>query len=181
MPSMLNQWLVREYADLVRDKDGVVLLELDALTVDESQAIRRAVREQGAELRVTKNRLARVAFEEAGVPLGIEAFHGTCALLVGDTEAAIGAAKAIEEILKKMPERKIRYRAAWFDGDVMDEAAASNIPKMPDRQTLRAMMAQALAGPARKLATVLNEVGASTARALQARADQGGESSGEAA
>ena len=50
---------------------------------------------------------------------------------------------------------------------------AASIAGMPDRQTLRAMMVGVISAPARKLATVLNEVGASTARCMQARADQG--------
>ncbi|MBC8329799.1 MAG: hypothetical protein H8E31_13750 [Planctomycetes bacterium] len=54
----------------------------------------------------------------------------------------------------------------------MGAAAAPLTPSVPARQTRRGMICCAIIGPARRLATVLNEPPASTARCLQARADQ---------
>lgn len=175
MVSMINEWIVNEYKDFVRDQNGVVLLSIEALTVEEAQNLRNEVRSSGAKLLLGKKRLVQVALKDVGIELPESAWDtGSTALLVGDTESAINAAKAIENIYKKVkPEdRKIGYRAAFFDGSVMDAQEAATIAKMPDRQTLRGMMVGVLSAPARKLATVLNEVGASTARCLQARADQ---------
>ena len=173
MVSQLNQWIAREYGALAKDQDGVVVLGLDKVTVQEAQELRNAVRESGARIRVAKNRLAKVALKEIGVPIEDDSWGGTCALLVGSTEETISAAKAIDELWKKGRESTITFRGAFFDGSTMTAAEAAGIPKMPDRQTLRAMIAMAIAGPARQLATILNEVPASTARALNARADQG--------
>ncbi|KAA3608241.1 MAG: 50S ribosomal protein L10 [Planctomycetota bacterium] len=173
MVSTLNKWMVEDYVGLLRDQESVVVFNLDQVNVEEAQNLRNAVREQGARFRVGKNRLVKVAFEEAGVPLQGDVLHGTCGLLIGDVESTIGAAKAIEELWKKAKPRKLSYCGAYFDGTVMDAKAAATIADMPDRQTLRAMICGAIQGPARKLAAVLAEVPASTARVVQARADQG--------
>lgn len=175
MVSYINEWIVREYSELVKDQDGVVLLGVEALTVEEAQALRNDVRESGAQLVLGKKRLVRVALREVGIELEDEAWgEGSAALLVGDAESTISAAKAIEKIFKKAKDdRKVTYRGAFFDGTVMNATEAASIAGMPDRQTLRAMMVGVISAPARKLATVLNEVGASTARCMQARADQG--------
>jgi len=172
MVSTLNQWMVGEYSGLLQEGGGLVVLCMEGLTVQEAENIRDSVRETGARLRVIKNRLARVALESAGIPLEGVVFQGACGMLVGDPEATLAATKAIEEFSKKGKERKITYRGAWFDGTVMDAAQAALIAAMPDRQTLRGMICSAILGPARMLATAVREVPASTARCLQARADQ---------
>lgn len=173
MVSTINQWMVQGYQQQFDAQEGVVLLGMEGLTVEESEALRASVREAGAELRITKNRLAKVALKEIGIEFDASAWGGLCGMLVGSTEATIGAAKAIEELWKKKADRKINYRGAMLDGAMMTAEEASRIAEMPDKDTLRAMMCGALTGSARQLATLLREVPASTARVLQARADQG--------
>lgn len=175
MVSYINKWIVNEYTSLVQDQDGVVLLDVESMTVEEAQTLRNEIRQTGAEFVVGKKRLVRVALREVGIELDESAWEtGNAGLLVGDAETAINAAKVIEKLYKKNKDnRKINYRGAYFDGIVMNAAEAASIAGMPDRQTLRSMMVGCLAGPARMLATVLNEVGTSTARCMQQRADQG--------
>lgn len=173
MPSRINEMIVEEYADLLKERDGVVLIHIGTLTVQEAQQVRNKVRENGAEFQVTKSRLAKVALRQCNIPIPGEAFEGTCAMLVGDAEATIKATKAIEELWKKAPQKKLQYRAAWFDGSLMGAAEAARIPSLPDKQTVRSMLAGVLQAPMRQLAVVLQEVPASSARALRARAEQG--------
>ncbi len=175
MVSTINEWIVRDYAGLVNDCEGVVLLGIESLTVEESQALRNSVREAGAELRVTKKRLAQVALSAAGIEIeGDESWSGTVGLLVGDTESTISAAKAIDKTWKKADPKKITWRAAYLDGSMMSAAEAALISDMPDKQTLRGMLCGTILAPARHIASLLSEVPASTARVLQARADEGG-------
>ena len=175
MVSTINEWMVRDYAGLVDGREGIVLLGMESLTVEESQALRTSVRAAGAELKITKKRLARVALKEAGVDFADDdAWAGTCALLVGDTESTISAAKAIDKTWKKVEPKKITWRAAYLDGSLMSAAEAARIADMPDKNTLRAMLCGALQGPARMIASLLREVPASTARVIKARADEGG-------
>lgn len=172
MPCKLNHWIVREYADLVKDREGVVVLGLEGLSVLQASALRNEIRATGADLCVARNRLAGVALREAGIPLDPALLSGTCALLVGSAEQTIAAAKAIEKLWALEKERKVHYRGAFLDGSTMSAAEAAQIAAMPDKHTLRAMMCGAILGPARMLATVLSEVPASQARALKARAEQ---------
>lgn len=172
MPSKINEWMVREYATLLKGRDGVLVLGTERLTVAEATALRNEIRPTGAELCLAKKSLAHVALKEAGIPIDMSGVPGTCALLIGSTEQTIAAAKAVEKLWKKEKERKVHYRSAFFDGSTMSADEAARIADMPDKNTLRAMLCGAIQGPARMLATVLREVPASQARALQARADK---------
>ncbi len=172
MPSKINEWIVREYTGLLKKGEGVLVLGCEGLTVAEASALRREISGTGAELCVTRKTLANVAIKAAGIPIDMSTMPGTCALLIGNPEATIAAAKAVEKLWEKAKERKVVYRAAYFDGSSMSAAEAARIHAMPDKNTLRAMMCGAIIGPARKLAAVLNEIPASQARVLQARADK---------
>ncbi|MBT3340559.1 MAG: 50S ribosomal protein L10 [Planctomycetes bacterium] len=173
MVSNLNKWMVREYATLLQDKEGVVVLGLAALDSEESLALRNDIRSAGAELILTKKRLAKTALAEVGVEIPADSWNGSCAFLVGDVDATLAAAKAIEKAWKKADERKVIFQGAFLDGSPMDSAAAAQIPNMADKDTLRAQICGAISGPARAIAMLLKEVPASTARVVQARADQG--------
>ncbi len=172
MPSKINEWIVREYASLLQGRDGVVLLGTEGLTVSEASALRNEIRATGAEICLAKKSLAHVAMKAAGIPIDVSSAPGTCTLLIGSTEQTIAATKAIEKLWSKEKDRKVVYRSAFFDGSAMTAQEAARIADMPDKQTLRAMLCGAIQGPARMLATVLREVPAANARALQARADK---------
>ena len=174
MVSTINKWIVQEYCEAVKDQGGVVLISMEGLSVEKSIELRDKIRSSGAKLLLGKKRLVKVALTEAGIEFDDSAWvNGNCALLIGDAESAIGGAKAIEAACKGQKDvRQIHYRAAYFDGSVMSAAEASGIAAMPDKPTVRGMLCGALLGPGRQLATLLQEVGASTARALKARADQ---------
>ena len=174
MVSQLNEWMVSEYAELLRDKEGVLVFDMHGLSVEEAQNLRNSIREAGADFCLTKKRLVKVAFAEVGLEMADEVFgYGDLAVLAGDTESTISAAKAIDAAFKKDEAKRITVRGAFFDGSIMSAEEAAGIAGMPDKQTLRRMLCGALVGPARSLASLLNEVPASTARAVQARADQG--------
>ena len=171
MASVLNQWLAKEYISLVSDQEGVVVISLYGLTVDEAERVRHSIRESGASLRMVKNRIAKTALAEVGIPIDEAAWDGSCALLVGDAEATLGASKAIRAMFKGDHANRLRFQGALLDGSVMDAVQASLIPSMPDRETLRGQIAGLLTGAARSLATLLTEIPASTARVISARVD----------
>jgi len=173
MVSKINEWIVAEYSALMKDQEGVVVLTLEGLSVQEAEGLRASVRAAGAELKLAKSRLAKVAIKENETPIEDSAFVGCAALLVGSVDSTLAAAKAIEQLAESQKEeRTIFFRGAWLDGTAMGEAEAASIPSMPDKDTLRGMIVGALSAPARMLATLMREVPASTARALSARADQ---------
>lgn len=173
MVSKINELIVAEYSALMKDQEGVVVLTLEGLSVQEAEGLRASVRATGAELKLAKSRLAKVAIKANQIPIEDTAFVGSAALLVGSVDTTLAAAKAIEQLAaSQQEERTIFFRGAWFDGTAMGEAEAASIPSMPDKHTLRGMMVGALSGSARMLATLMREVPASTARALSARAGQ---------
>lgn len=171
MPNLVNQMIVRELKEGLQDSAGMVLVSFDGLDVQLTEDVRDKLAEKGASLHMVRNKLMRIVLEEQGIKLGDDVFQGNVAIALGSTEAILGAAKVLNEPdLRKT--KKVRFKAGMLDGEVLDAAGAEAMADVPDRDTLNSMLLCVISGPARSLATVLDALPTSTARVMQARADQ---------
>lgn len=171
MPNIVNQMVVREMAEDLKDVSSMLIVSFGGLTVTESEAIRTSLAEKGIRLRMIRNKLLRRVLAERGIELAGDVLTGNTAIVAGDVEAAIGAAKVFDDKdVKKL--KKAAIKGGLLEGEVLDAAAAQALAGLPDRDTLRSMMLGVISGPARSLATVINAVPASVARVVQARADE---------
>ena len=173
MPSLVNELL---HSELERDFEAAgscLVISFDKHTVEEDSALRSKLREEGLHVKVVKNRLAaRVAKKVADADLS-EALVGKCAVVFAPEERAITAAKIVREAMKpKKKEPTIVVTGGLIEGAAITGAAAARIADMPDRDTVRGMLAGVLVGPARGLAVALNGVGGGLARCLQAKIDK---------
>ena len=58
---------VAELVEKIKKAQSVVLVDYQGISVNDETALRRKMREAGAEYLVTKNRLFKIALKEAGV------------------------------------------------------------------------------------------------------------------
>ena len=68
---------VAELVEKIKKAQSVVLVDYQGISVNDETALRRKMREAGAEYLVTKNRLFKIALKEAGVE---DSFEGVEAL-----------------------------------------------------------------------------------------------------
>ncbi len=157
-----KQALVGEYRELLERSKGIVLTAFSGLSVRDMEDIRRKLREQGGEFHVVKNRLVRLAFREAGLPVPEEALLGTTAIGYA-TDDAIALAKTIVEATKAS--EFVRVKGGIIDGVLYGPAQVQMLAELPPLPVLQARLigviqapaarlAGALAGTARKLVTV---------------------------
>lgn len=174
MPNMINKMIVRQLSSAFGEADGMVIVSMEGLTVQESEAVRNSLAEQGVRLRLVRNRLARLALEENGIEAPEDMLAGNVAIAWGGSEDAIHAAK----VLSRSPsakQGKIAFRGGLLEGSLLGSAEAAQMAELPSKDELRAMLLGALSGPARGLVGMLAAPGASLARVLQARIDEGAE------
>lgn len=174
MPNIVNKLAYAELTDAFSKAEGMLFFEMSGLTMVENETLRGAIFEQGAELRMVRNRLAVLALSANGFEVGRDTFNGNVAIAWGNAEATIGAAKAVgESKLKKAG--KIGVRGGVLEGSVLGAADAAALANVPDRLTLRAMLLGAISAPARGLAMVINGNQSGLARLIQARIDSEGD------
>ncbi len=174
MPNMINNLLRGEFEKEFKDKGSYLVLTLDGLKAEDAHALRGRMKEKGIRFRVVKNRIARIALENAGVGELGKFLRGQCAVIYGEEEeSAIQAAKILQDTFKgiKPEQRPAKIAGAFMEGETLPPEKAKNLHTLPDKATLRAQIVGAIQGPLRGLAVAIAGPGASLARALNARAE----------
>lgn len=173
MPNVVNQMAVRELTAALDGAEGLILISMAGLTVEESEELRNTLAAQGVQLRMVRNKLARRAFADNGIEVPEGVLAGNVAIAFGESEVAIHTAKVVNESpLKKAG--KVAFRGGMMQGATLDENEVGALADIPDQDTLRAQILGAISGPARGLVQVVNAVPSAVARVLAAHADEEG-------
>jgi large subunit ribosomal protein L10 len=170
LKSMLAAHLLR----LLENSDGAVFVDPGPMTVEASTRLRTLLltKAGGARMRIVHNRTARAALVGAGWPESVaKLLRGQTAIVYGG-EGVPAISKAIVEWGRG--DKTFVIKGAIAEGEFYDAKGVGALSRMPDKNTLRAMLAGAIAGPARGVASILAAPGASLARVLQARIDAKG-------
>jgi large subunit ribosomal protein L10 len=116
-------------------------------------ALRAALRKNGARYRISKNTLSRLAADEIGKPEMKDLIDGPVGWVytMGDPS---GAAKSLVEHLDDA-RVEMEIRGALMDGNILTTAQLEALAKLPSRDVLLAMLMGQMNAPVRGLATVL--------------------------
>lgn len=161
--------LVASLRTLFEDTKLLVVTHQSGLSVAESTALRREMREAGASFKVTKNRLARLALEGTKFAELASLFTGPTA--IATSEDPVAAAKVAVKFAKDND--KLVIIGGALDEEVLDLDGIRGLAALPSLDELRAKIVGLLSTPATRVARVLNEPGTKVARVLAARAEQG--------
>ena len=89
MPSVKNETKLAQIKEDLEGAGAVWVVDACGLTVKETQALRQAVREAGASMKVYKNTLMHIALADAELPTLDDMLHGPSAFVfAGDDVAA---------------------------------------------------------------------------------------------
>jgi large subunit ribosomal protein L10 len=144
---------VRDIAGRFTDSDAALLTEYRGLRVQEIAEVRNALREAGAEYRVLKNTLARIAVREVGLEDLAGLLEGPTAIAFVSGDAA-AAAKALDEAAKKYPVLEIK--GGVLLGKIIDAAQAQRLARLESREILLSKVAMLANSPAQQTANVFS-------------------------
>ncbi|MEL6713891.1 MAG: 50S ribosomal protein L10 [Planctomycetota bacterium] len=173
MPNLVNKMVVAELQEEFKDAEGMVVVSYAGLTVEENEDLRGKLAEKNVSFRMVRNSLAKKVLADRDIVFPDDAaLKGNTGIAYGDAEAAIDAAKVFnEKDVKKAG--KVKFKGGVLEGNPLDANGAKALADLPDRATLHAQLLGVIAGPARGLATVINQVPSSVARVIQAHVDDG--------
>lgn len=166
-------------ADLHADFAGVqgaVVAQYQGLTVGQMMDIRRKFREAGVQVKVIKNKLARIAAD--GTPLEVikDDFVGPVALAYS-LEDPVSPAKVAEKCAEE--QEKFVLKAGYCDNTRLDIPGIEALAKLPGKDELRSKFLNVLMAPGTNLVRTLNAVPQQVALVLNAYAKKQGEEGGE--
>jgi len=149
---------------------GVVLItHYIGMSVADMTTLRGRLREADAQLKVVKNRLVKLAIQDAGAAENAsELFTGPTAIAWASD--AVAASKAAVAYAKEND--KFVLRGAVFGETILDKEGVEALAKMPPLDEMRAKLLGTLNAPASKLARTLNAPGSQLATVLKAHQDK---------
>jgi large subunit ribosomal protein L10 len=155
---MLKQRKEEIVSSLTAELGGVtamIVADPTGLTVAEMKDLRNKLRPSGAEFRVAKNTLARIAAREAGREELVSLLVGPTAitLVPGDPAAA---AKTLSDFGRTS--RKLELRGAYLDGETLGADSVKQLATLPSREQLLTNLVTGLVSPISGLANVLAQL-----------------------
>ncbi|MFC3053370.1 50S ribosomal protein L10 [Kordiimonas pumila] len=159
-----KQDLVASMHDVFSAAASVVVVHYDGLTVAEITALRANMREVGATLKVTKNRLTRLALKGTEYEGIADLFTGPTA--IGYADDAVAAPKALADFAKK--NEKLRLLGGGMGATVLDTAGVKALADLPSLDELRGKLVGLLQAPATKLAAITQAPASQLARVFSA-------------
>ena len=173
----VKQRIINELAREFADVDSCVLVSYRGVSAEQVRSFRRTLAEHDLSMRIVRNSLAAKAFVGTGLAPVTAHFDGPTAVIYRRDPAggsSIAAARLVTAWNRQKKNAPVAPAAALNDGEVVDGEGVAVIARLPDRPTVRGMLAAAVIGAARGLAMSVNGVGGGLARCLQARIDQQG-------
>ena len=152
-----------EWIGGVFDANTVVVIGNGGLTVSEVSELRSELRKAGGNMKVVKNRLAKIAI--AGKPSEKIAHLFTGPTAIAFSEDPVAAAKAVEKYAKK--NEKVSILGGAMGAETLDEKGVRALASMPSREELLGSIVQTIMSPAANLAGAIAAPGANIASILK--------------
>lgn len=152
------------------NSDIALVVHNKGLTVAEMSELRRRMREAGAEFKVSKNRLAKIAAKDTKFEPIIDLFKGPAA--IATSKDPVSVAKGLVDFAKT--NEKLVIIGGAYGEQKLDVKAIEALAKLPSLNELRARIVGMLKTPATRIACVLQAPGGQVARVIAAKATKEG-------
>lgn len=149
-----KETILEKLEGIRKDAASIVFVHYKGLTLSNTTAMRKELREKGVGYFVAKKTLMKRAFGDT--------FTGTMPTLDGEIAVAystdaIAPAQSVKEFADKFKDN-LAIVGGVFEGVYKDKAEMTEIASIPPLQTLRGMFAQLINSPRQRFAVVLSEV-----------------------
>ena len=158
--------LVADLKSVFAETGVVVVTRNNGLSVSQSTELRNQMRDAGAQFKVAKNRLAKIALEGSDYQPISDLLQGPTALATSSDPVA--AAKIAVNFAKDNEDFEILGGA--MGTTVLDVNGIKALAELPSLDELRGTLVGLLQAPATKIARIAKEPGGMLARVLSAKA-----------
>lgn len=163
----LKKPIVEEISEVVKDAQGVVLVDYRGLTVEQDTNLRKQLREAGVTYKVYKNTMMNFAFKGTDFEQLAPHLEGPSAIAVSKDDAT-APARIIVKFAKEAP--ALELKAGVVEGVFYDAKGIADVAKIPSREELLSRLLGSLQSPVANFARVLNQIAEKGGEAAPAEA-----------
>lgn len=154
MPSKLKSLMVKEYSDRLQSIGDMFAVSYSGLKISENNELRTKLFKSGNRLMHVRNRIFRIALEEAGLEEMIPFIDGPTGIIFG--EDIISALKMLNTYMKD--HQGIDVKGGFFEGRVVSPAEIKQLSQIPSREVLISQVMAAAQAPVAGAASVLQSL-----------------------
>ena len=166
MPQQYKIDKVAEIESRIAENAGLFVVNYNGLTVKQAQELRHQLRECGAEMKVYKNNLVKIALKNQEQP----DLAGPVAYVFYESEP-VEAAKALKDFSAKS-KGVLEIKGGISDGKAVSADDVKAIAELPTKDQLLGQIAGLISGFARDIAVCVNGVSSGLARSIQQVSEQ---------
>ncbi len=133
------------------NSEAVLVTHYQGLTVKQLDELRKQMRDQGIQFKITKNRITKLALEKTKCKDLANLFTGPTAVAL--SKDAISSAKILTKFSKENSNLKIL--GGIMGKDVLDVAGVAKVATLPTLEEARAKIIGILRSPAQKITSIL--------------------------
>ena len=152
MPTDAKRQAVTDLAELLRGSSALAVADYRGLTVSEMHTVRRSLRANGVSLKIAKNRLLKIAADEAGLAELKPMLEGPTAIAATSGDE-VSLARALQDAFR--PYKVVSLRGGLLAGQPVNAADLQRLATLPSREVLLARLAGGMAAPLTGMAGVL--------------------------
>ena len=156
--------VVSEAMQIFSEAQAAVLAEYRGLSVAQITELRSEARNNGVDIRVVKNTLARRSV--SGTPYECLTDHFVGPVLISSAGDPIAVAKVVSKFAKDHEALKIMVGV--MNGDLIDKSTIQMLAKLPSRDELLAILMATMNAPLEKFVRTLHEVPGKLVRTMAA-------------
>jgi large subunit ribosomal protein L10 len=151
MPTEAKKATVAQLKEDFSSAKATIVADYRGLTVSEISAVRRVLRGEGIKYRVVKNRLAKIAAQEAGNAELVGLLEGPTALAIGGGDEVVLARTFLDAV---RPYKTVTVRGAVLGGRRVDADSVTRLSTLPSREVLLGQLAGSMVAPLSTMASL---------------------------
>ena len=149
------------------NSSSVIVTHYAGLSVKEIDDLRKAMRDNGAKFKVTKNRLTKLALVDTQYESITDLFNGPTAIAYSND--SIAPSRVAVDFEKKFKNFKII--GGSFEGNMIDQDRINFLATLPSLDGIRGKLIGLISAPAQKIVSVLQEPYGQLARLMASRSE----------
>lgn len=165
-----KQNISAEYLKRLNASPFFIVVDYQGLKVGPVTELRKRLSKAGAEMRVVKNTIFRIAAKEAGVADLSGTLAGMLAVVTGQKDVS-STAKVIKTFAAEFEKPKIKF--GYLSNQRLEQAEIMTLADLPPLEVLRGRLLRLLNTPATSLVQLLNTPATQLVRVLKAKAEKG--------
>ena len=146
--------VVAELVERLRSTDTLIVADYRGLSVTEIDDVRTKLLEHGARFSVVKNRLTKLAAEEAGIGALTEFLDGPSAIAFVGEGDMVAVAKTLSDTARRT--RVLAIKGGILQGATVDARQVEELASLPPEDVLRGQVLGAVVGPLNAIVGLVN-------------------------